>query len=95
MPIVGEDNNLSNNLKSYRDKEPALERPNIEKDGIDLVSKSLDTRSHTKDILLGHTSEDALLESDLLSFQREVRFNNQEFTINTIISNIKYNYLRL
>ena len=36
-----------------------------------------------------------LLGSELLSFLKKIRFNEQEFVTSILISNIKYNYLGL
>ena len=54
--------------------------------------ESSDTGSHTKDGLLRHTPQAGLLESELSSSLREIRFSNQEFATGTPISNIKYNH---
>lgn len=54
--VLKEDNNLLDNLKPHEDEELAIKRSDIGKDNINLVSKSLNTRNHTRDMLLERTS---------------------------------------
>lgn len=54
MQILGEDDNLSDNFGPYVNKESALQKLEIKADNKYLIGKSLDTRSHTKNILLEH-----------------------------------------
>lgn len=51
MPILRKDDNTSDNFGPYKNEESTLEGENIEKNDIDLVNKSLDIRSYTKNIL--------------------------------------------
>lgn len=44
IPILKENDNLLNNFEPYINKKSALERLNIEKDNINLIYKSLNTR---------------------------------------------------
>lgn len=48
IPIPKKNNNLLNNFKPYINKKLALEGPNIEKDNINLIYKSLNIRICTK-----------------------------------------------
>lgn len=45
MPIVREDNNLSNNIRTYKVKNQTWIKPDLEKDNIDLVGKNSGTKS--------------------------------------------------
>lgn len=47
-----------------------------------------------RDILFGHTFQVELYENKLSSFLKKVSFSDQEFVIDTLIFNIKYNYLK-
>lgn len=92
MLIVREDDNLSDNFRSHKDQKPALKELDIEKNNIDLVSKSLDTESLAKDMLSDRVSQDRLLKSELSPALKEVRFNDLKFAVSILISNIKYNH---
>ena len=74
MPISGEDNNISENFRPHEDEKFTLERQEIERDHINLVSKSLDIKSYIRDGLSGYTPQDRFLVSKSLSFLRKVRF---------------------
>lgn len=56
MPMPRKDNDISENFESYKNKEYISEKQNIEKDYRDLIDKSLNTGSHTRDGLLRRTS---------------------------------------
>ena len=68
-----------------------LEKQDIEKDQKDLRGKSSDIESRARDGLAIFTLQARLLESELLSSLKKVRFGDHEFTAGTPISNIKYN----
>lgn len=55
MPIVEKNNNLSDNFESYENKKLVLKEVDIEKDAIDLISKSSDIGNHARNILSGYT----------------------------------------
>lgn len=55
MPISKEDNNTLENFESYKDKKSILEEQDIEGDHRDLIGKSLNTKSHRRNSLLGRT----------------------------------------
>ena len=59
-----------------------------------MEDESLDIESHIRDDLLGRTRQAWLLRNKLLSFLREIRFNDGEFVTSILVSNIKYNYPR-
>lgn len=63
---------------------------NIKKNHRDLISKNSNIKSYIRDSLLKHIFQDGLLRNKLLSSPKKVRFNIQEFSINILISNIKY-----
>ena len=90
-PIPKKDKNASKNIGPHEDEELILEKQDIKKDHRNLGSKSLNIKSYIKNGLSRHTSQVGLLRSKLSSSLREIRFSNQEFTVNTPISNIKYN----
>ncbi len=90
--IPGKDDNTSENFGPHEDEESKLEEQDIEEDHRNLLGKSLDTRSHVRDGLLGHTLQDRLFISKLLLSLREVRFSKQEFPAGKLISNKKYHY---
>lgn len=92
--MAGKDDNLFNNFGPYKDGWLALKRSNIEEDDINLVSKSSDTESYSRDMLLGCIPQNGLLESKLLSSLKEIRLKDLEFVICISIFNIKQNHLR-
>ena len=57
-----------------------------------MKGKNLDTRSCIRDSLLTHIPQAELFKSELLSFLRKIRFNDQQFATGTPLSNIKYNH---
>ena len=76
MLMAGENNNLSKNFESHKDEKPALEEPDIEKDDIDLTSKSSDTKSRTGNMLLECTLQARLPRNELSLLLREVRLDD-------------------
>ena len=51
MPILGKNNNLSENFQPYIDKKSSLKRLYLEKnDNTNLISKSLNTKNLAKNI---------------------------------------------
>lgn len=88
------DDNLSDNFEPYVDKKLALKAPEIDANNINLIDQSLDTESHARNILSGHTTQNGLFGSELLLLLNKVRFSKQEFAAGISISNIKYNYPR-
>ena len=48
MPMPRENNNLFDNFRPHINKKSTLERPDIEIDDIDLISKIFDIRSYAK-----------------------------------------------
>ena len=91
MPMLGEDDNSSDNFGPYEHEGSTLEAQDIEGDFRDSVGKSSDTGNRAR---AGHTLQDGLLGIELLSSLREVRFNKQEFPASTPVSNIKYDHPR-
>lgn len=70
-----------------------MEESDVEKNDIDLIGKNSDIKNCARNTLSGRISQNKLLKSELLSFLREVWFNNQKFATNISIFNIKYNHL--
>ncbi len=87
-PILGEDDNTSGNLGPHEDEESTLVEQDIERNYRNLVGKSSDTGSHTRDGLSRRTPQARLLGSESSSSLREVRFSDQEFATGTSVSNI-------
>lgn len=52
MLILGECNNLLDNIRLHKDEKPALKRLNIKKIDINLISKSSDIKSRAINIFL-------------------------------------------
>ena len=90
MPMLGEDDNASDNFALYEDEKSISEAQDIERDHRDSISKSSDSRSHAK---ARRILQDGLLGSELSSSLKEVRFSEQEFPTCKPISNIIYNHL--
>lgn len=86
---MGKDNYASENFGPHEDEKFTLEEQNIEWDYRNLVGESLDTGSYVRDNLLGHTSQNGLLTSELLSSLRKIRLSKQEFPTGKPISDIK------
>lgn len=59
------------------------------------VGKNSDIESYVKDILSKHTLLNGLFGTVLSSSLKEVRFTEQKFSTGILISNIKYNHIRL
>lgn len=91
--MAGEDHNLSDNFQSHNNEIPVLEQLEIEENDMNLVSKSLDTKNHIRNMLSNFTSQDGLLKSELLTSLKKIRFSDQEFAAGTSPSNIRYNHL--
>ena len=87
----GEDDNASDNFEPYEDEDSKSKVQNIEEDHKNLVGKSSDIRRRARE---GRTPQDELLGSELSSSLKEVRFSEQEFSADTLVSNINYDYLR-
>ena len=94
MPMARKDNNQSDNFGFHKDKKPILEGLDIEEDDINLASKSLDTGSYIRNILLRRILWAGLLGSELSSFLREIKFSNEGIAASTSVFNIRYNQLR-
>ena len=92
MPILREDNNRSDNFRSYENEKCTPKVQDIEKDHRDLVDKSSDTGSHVR---VERIPQDELLGNGSSSSLRDVRFGEQEFPAGTLVSNIKYDHLGL
>ncbi len=92
IPIPGKDDNISENFGPHEDEESTLKEQDIEEDYRNLVDKSLDIGSCTKDSLSGRISQAGQFGSGLLPFLREVRFSHQEFAVGILVPNIKYNH---
>ena len=91
-PMLRENDNTLENFVPYKDKESTIENQEIEKDHRDLVGKSFDIRSCTKDCLSGHIPQARLFASELLSFLKEVKIGKQEFPADKFILEIKYHH---
>lgn len=72
IPMTGVDDDLSDNYGLDKDEKLVLEGPDIEKDNINLVSKSLDTEKYPRNIFLGCTPLNGLLESESLLFLEDI-----------------------
>ena len=90
MPMLGKDDNVSENFALCEDEKSTLEAQNIKRDYKVSVSKSLDRGRRAR---TGRTPQDGLLGSNSLSSLREVKFNKQEFPTGTLVSSIKYDHL--
>lgn len=95
MPMPEEDDNVLDHFRHYEKEKYILKGQNIEEDHIDLISKSLDTRSCVRDILLWHILQHGLLKNKSSLFLNKLKFCEQEFPANTPVFNIKYDYLGL
>ena len=91
IPILGEDENISNNDGLYENKKSILEEQDIEKNHKNLEGKSLNTRSRAKNGLSRRNPQARLFKNLLSSSLKEVRFNIEEFATGILVSNIKYN----
>ena len=89
MLILEEDDNVSDNFGPYKNDKSKPKMQDIKGDHRDWVGKSLNTGSRAR---VKHTLQDRLLRNELSSFWREIRFNEQEFSASTPVSNIKYDY---
>ena len=83
--------NISDHFWPYEDEKSIPEAQNIKRDHKDLVGESSNTGSHAK---AGRTSQDGLLGSESLLSLRKLRFSEQEFSLGTPVSNIKYKISR-
>lgn len=90
MAMLEKNNNTSDNFRSHEDKESILKEQNIKNDYKDLVSKKMNTKCHTREMLSGCTFQGGLLKICLSSSFKEVRFSKQEFLVGIPVSNIKY-----
>lgn len=88
-----EDYNISDNFRFYLDEEFTLDEQDIERDYRDLIGQSSDTESYTSDGLLRCTLQNKLLVSKSSSSLRKIRFSEEEFHIDKLLSDIKYYYL--
>ena len=52
----------------------------------------MDNGSHIRDMLSGHTSQDKLFGSMWSLSLKEIRFSEQEFFGDRLVSNIKYHH---
>ncbi len=88
-----EDDDASDYFMHHEEEEypPSNEEQKIRENQKDLIGQILDNKS-LRDMLPRHTPQAGLLESELSSSLREVRFSNQEFIASTPVSNIKYNH---
>lgn len=59
------DDDISENFRSYEDEESIIKKQEMEEDHGDSVNKTLNTKSHAKDTLLGHTPKATFLASEL------------------------------
>ena len=64
------------NFGLYKDEKSTLEEQDIEKNHKNLGSKSFDTKNYTKNGLAGCILQTELFRNELLSFLKEVRFND-------------------
>ncbi len=74
--ILGKDDNALGNFVPYEDEKSTLEEQDIERDHRNLIGKSSDTESRARDGLSRRTPQAELLESELSSSLREVRFSD-------------------
>ena len=89
-------NDYTSDYFIYHNEERYLlsnKRQNVKEDQRDLVDKSSDNKS-VRNMLPRHTPQDRLLASELSFSLKKIWFSKQEFLTGTLISNIKYNYLR-
>ena len=91
--IPREENNISENFGLHEDEKLTLEEQDIEKNHKNMVGKSLDIGSHTRDGLSGHTPQDGLFAREFSSSLREIRLRKQIFPVSKPLSDIKYHHL--
>lgn len=94
MLILGKNDNASKNFGPHKNKKSILKEQEIKRDYRNLKGKSLDTKSCTRDGLLGHTFQARFLASESLSSLKEIRFDKPEFSAIKFILNIKYHQPR-
>lgn len=75
MLIPGENDNISDDFRFYKDEKFILEQQKIENDYRNAISENLDIKSHMRNILSGYTSQNRLFKNELLLSLREVRFS--------------------
>ena len=94
--MLAEDDNLSDCFINYKEEEYSLstKKQDVKKDQKDLIGKNSDNES-IRDILPRHTPQDGLFVIELLSSLREIRFSKKEVLTSILISDIKYDHLRL
>lgn len=94
MPMPKKDNNALEYFEFYADKEYVLNKQDIEENYKDLIRKSLDIKSYTKNNLLKRIPQDKLFANEFLLYSKKVRFGKQEqFFIDKTVSDINYHYL--
>ena len=92
MPMLRENDNLSENFGSHKGEKSTLEEQKMEGDYKDLVSKNSNTGSRARDGLSEYTPQAGLLASELSSSLRQVTSSKQDFPAGKPVSNIKYYY---
>lgn len=90
--IPQKDDNISENFGRHEDDKSTLEEQNIKGDYRIMVGKSSHMRSRVKNGLLECTPLNGLLASESSAFLREIKFSEQEFFTDKLLSDIKYFY---
>lgn len=93
MLILGEDNNTLENFELYEDEKSILEKQDIKRDLKNLVNKSSDTGSCTRDGLSERTPKARLFANNLSLASRKFRFSKREFSAGKPVLDIKYYHL--
>lgn len=93
MPMPEEDDNISECFETHKDEKYTLDDQKIKRDFIDLVSKSLNIKSHAKNNLWGHIPQYKLFANKLSLFLREISFGEQKFFIDKFLPDLKYHHL--
>lgn len=73
--MLGKNNDASKNFEPHKNKKSILKKQDIEEDHRNLIGKSLNTESYTRDGLLRRIFQDELYASKSLLFLREVSFS--------------------
>ena len=75
MPILGKDNNTSENFWLYKNKESILKEQDIEKKYKNLIGKSSDIGSGAKNSLSRHIPQNELFASESSLFLKKIRLS--------------------
>ena len=93
MPILGKNDNASENFGPHEYEKSTLEEKDFGKDYTNLVGKNSDTRSRLKDGLSRPIPKDDLLASESILSLKEFKFSEIEFSIGKPVLDIQYHHL--